>query len=83
MIVPEAGPGFAFLPFSKRLARIDIQEANASLIIAAPEMLDALHFITQAITDAINTEDAEAKRRLINLCGSRALQAIAKAEGRE
>lgn len=40
-IAPEGGPTFAFLP-SGRGSRAEIQEANAKLAVAAPELADQL-----------------------------------------
>ena len=46
-ITPEGGPSFAYLPEG----RDDIQEANARLIAAAPDLLAALQALEYAQTD--------------------------------
>lgn len=55
-------------------------EANARLIAAAPEMLEALHFIGQTLTNAMNTQDVDARTKLMNMAASRAVRIVYKAE---
>lgn len=79
-ITPAAGPTFAFLPEG----RADIQEANARLIAAAPEMLAALILCRSALNEEILAADDldHPTIRAHAEAAEQADRAIAKAEGR-
>jgi hypothetical protein len=71
-IRPQAGPTLAFLPDE----RIDIAEANAQLIAAAPELLEALKFCKSVIEANGMWELSE------QMAVNHAVAAIAKATGK-
>lgn len=65
--------------------KYDLEEAtaNAKLIVAAPELLEALDYIATEGSDCPpNTEPAEFYRNQLLACIGRAARAIAKVEGR-
>lgn len=64
-IAPEAGPVFAYLPNA-----VDVQQANARLIAAAPELLAALKAQNDPYLEPFEREQMRSA-------------AIAKAEGKQ
>ena len=73
-VAPASGPVLAVLPAGRR----DVQDANARLIAAAPELLEALKDIALSPCACIPAEFGESAITC-NRCLARA--AIAKAEG--
>lgn len=74
-ISPDGGPALAVLPNGRR----DIQDANARLIAAAPDLLEALESIALAPCACIPPEIEGESTIVCHGCIARA--AIAKAEG--
>lgn len=78
-VAPAAGPTLAFLPEG----RADLQEANANLVAAAPELLKACALFTSAAHEARDLLNSKgfACPASIALAAELARNAIVKAEG--
>lgn len=75
------GESTSGLPFEGiGLAQVN-SEADAQLIVTAPEMLEAHFQIAQLVTDIINDTDESVRRKKIALIGNISLRIIEKAEG--
>jgi hypothetical protein len=75
--------GAVYEPQVALVSEIDGEtEANAYLIAAAPEMLEALHAVAQlAHNGGFPDMSADELRKLLFACGNRAMIAISKATG--
>ena len=77
LAITNGGPTFAYLPNGKE-ARHDIQEANARLIAASPDLLEALREL-ELIAHRLGGESPTYD--LLNNATAKARAAIATAEG--
>lgn len=73
------GHGGLAMPFEDAAA---MQDANARLIAAAPELLDALHDAAVAIEALLEKPDDESRRPHAKYHADKARSLVAKAEGR-
>lgn len=60
----------------------EVNEANALLIATAPEMLGSLHDVAVAINALLENPEDESRRPHAKYLAERAMEIVAKAEGR-